>query len=76
MSRSGWRVLGFVVGLIGGYCAVLFGWLAYSELAGVHDMDGGKIMNIAFAFAPAGAVVAAIILAVAFGRFASRRGGA
>jgi hypothetical protein len=61
-------VLWFFAGLIVGYAAVLFGWIAYAELFDVGDMDGGKIMEVAFALAPAGAVVIGIVLAVAFGR--------
>lgn len=76
MSAFGWRALGCVIGLVAGYLAVLFGWIAYSELARVHDMDGGKIMAIAFFFAPVGAVLLAIILAAVFGRFAAKRPGA
>ena len=61
-------VLWFFAGLIVGYAAILFGWIGYADLFDVGDIDGGKIMEVAFALAPAGAVVIGIVLALAFGR--------
>ncbi|MCC7428336.1 MAG: hypothetical protein IT557_15690 [Alphaproteobacteria bacterium] len=62
------RVGMFLAGLVGGYLVILFGWIGYAELAGVVDRDGGKIMGVAFLVAPAGAVLAGIVLAVVAGR--------
>lgn len=57
-------VIGFILGLVIGYAATLFGWVGYTELAGVQDRDGGKIMGIAFVVAPAVAVLAGIAGAI------------
>jgi len=75
MSKTvaGW--LGFFGGLLLGYPAVLFGWVAYTNIADVSDMGGGKIMGIAFFFAPIGAVVAGIAGAVWLARRAGKRAG-
>ncbi len=58
----------FLVGVIAGYLAILFGWIAYADLFDVGDRDGGKIMGIAFTLAPLGALVLGLVLAIAFGR--------
>ena len=58
----------FVVGVIVGYLAILFGWVAYTEFIPVADHDGGTAVAIGFFVAPLGALVFGIILAIAFGR--------
>ncbi len=63
-------VLGFIVGLVLGYVAALFGWIGYAELAGVGHGDGGKIMGVAFVLAPALALIAGIAGAVLAHRMA------
>ncbi len=73
MSRTvaGW--IGFLGGLIGGYCIIFFGWVAYTDLSGVFDRDGGKMMGIAFFFAPIGAVVTGVACAIWLARRAARK---
>jgi hypothetical protein len=65
--------LGFIAGLILGYCAVLFGWVAYTNIADVSDMGGGKTMGIAFFFAPLGGVIVGLVCAILLVRTAGRR---
>jgi hypothetical protein len=65
--------LGFIGGLILGYCAVLFGWVAYTNIADVSDMGGGKAMGIAFFFAPLGGVIAGFVCSILLARWARRR---
>ncbi len=57
----------FFAGRIVGDAAILFGWIACADLFDVGDMDGGEIMGVGFALAPAGAVAIGIVPAVAFG---------
>ncbi len=57
-----------IAGLIGGYLVILFGWVAYADLFGVADQDGGKIMGVAFTLAPLGAILCAILLPILFRR--------
>lgn len=73
MNKIVARFLGFIIGLIAGYCAVLFGWVLYTDLFDVGDLGGGKAMGIAFFFAPIGGVIAGFIGAFLLGRFAARR---
>lgn len=56
----------FILAVIVGYLAILFGWLAYAELAGVSDREGAMIMGIVFFFAPAGALLIGIAALVTF----------
>ena len=58
----------FVVGVVVGYLAILFGWVTFTEFIPVADHDGGTTMAVGFFFAPLGALVLGIILAIAFGR--------
>jgi hypothetical protein len=58
----------FVVGTIGGYLLILFGWVAYTNMVHVSDGDGGKIMAVAFTLAPLGGLLLGATLAVLFGR--------
>ena len=76
MNRTLAGFLGFIGGLIAGYCIVLFGWVAYTNIANVSDMGGGKAMGVAFFFAPLGAVIAGFICAVLLVRLAGRAKGA
>lgn len=64
---------GFLLGALLGYCAVLFGWLAYASAFDVFDADGGKIMGVAFGFAPMAAIVAGVVGAIWLGGIAARR---
>jgi len=65
--------IGFIGGLVLGYCAVLFGWVAYTEMFDVGDLGGAKAMGVAFFFAPVGGVIAGIICAVLLMRRTGRR---
>lgn len=69
-------LLGFPLGAVAGYCAVLFGWIGYTELFDVFDRDGGKIMGIAFFFAPVTAVAVGVIAAIWLARRVGQRRGA
>lgn len=73
MNKTVARLLGFVAGLVVGYCAVLFGWVLYTDIVAVSDMGGGKAMGIAFFFAPLGGLIAGFIGAVWLGTLAGRR---
>ena len=68
-----WSLLGFVVGTVVGYAIILLGWIAYADLAGVVDRDGGKTMGIAFMFAPLGGVVLGLLMAFGLGARAAVR---
>ena len=57
-------VLGFLLGLVAGYCAVLFGWVAYTNVAGSHHFEGAAAMQVAFLFAPLGGVLAGLALGI------------
>ena len=72
MSKSVAGLLGFIGGLVLGYCIVLFGWVAYTDLFDVADLGGGKAMGIAFFFAPVGGVILGIIGAVWLARRSGR----
>lgn len=58
-----WSLLGFVLGLMAGYCAILFGWIGYSELFQVFDADGGRILSIALLVAPLGGLATGLLMA-------------
>jgi hypothetical protein len=72
MNRTFAGFLGFIGGLIAGYCIVLFGWVAWTNIADVSDMGGGKAMGVAFFFAPIGGVIAGAICALLLMRIAGR----
>ena len=73
MSKSVAGLLGFIGGLVLGYCIVLFGWVTYTNLFDVADLGGGKAMGIAFFFAPVGGVILGIIGAVWLARRVGRK---
>lgn len=68
-----WSLLGFVAGLVLGYCLILFGWVGYSLFAHIGDRDGGKMMSIMFLAAPLGGLAAGLIGAFWFALRAARR---
>jgi hypothetical protein len=76
MNRTFAGFLGFIGGLIAGYCVVLFGWVAYTSIVDVSDMGGGKAMGIAFFFAPLGGVIGGAICSMLLVRLAGRPKGA
>ena len=73
MGKTAAGFIGFIGGLVLGYCAVLFGWVAYTNIFVVGDLGGAKAMGIAFFFAPIGGVIAGIICAFLLMRRAGRR---
>jgi hypothetical protein len=75
MNKTAARLVGFIGGLILGYCIVLFGWVAYTNLFDVIDRDGGMAMGIAFFFAPIGGVILGFIGAFWLGWGAARSPG-
>jgi hypothetical protein len=72
MNRTLAGFLGFIGGLIAGYCIILFGWVAYTTIADVSDMGGGKAMGIAFFFAPLGGVIAGAVCSFLLVRLAGK----
>jgi hypothetical protein len=65
--------IGFIGGLVLGYCAVLFGWVAYTNIFDVGDLGGAKPLGIALFFAPIGGVLVGNICAGGLVRRAGRR---
>lgn len=55
----------FILAAILGYLAVLFGWIAITELADISDSEGAMIMGVAFFFAPVGGLVLGLVAACA-----------
>jgi hypothetical protein len=73
MGKTVAGLLGFIGGMVLGYCIVLFGWVTYTNLFDVADLGGGKAMGIAFFFAPVGGVILGIIGAVWLTRRVGRK---
>ena len=67
-------ILGFCLGLVAGYCAVLFGWVAYTNLVGSNQFEGAAAMQVAFFFAPVGGVLAGLALGISCQKGRRRRG--
>ena len=57
-------VLGFVLGLVAGYGIVLFGWVGYTNVVHVTDFEGAASMQVAFFFAPLGALITGLVLGI------------
>jgi hypothetical protein len=55
---------GFVLGAAIGYCVVLFGWVAYTNLVDYRDFEGAATMGVAFFLAPIGAIIVGIAGAI------------
>ncbi len=53
---------GFLLGLVAGYCIILFGWVGYTNLVGVNDFEGAASMQVAFFFAPVGGSLTGLLL--------------
>jgi hypothetical protein len=69
-----WIVLGFVIGAIVGYFAVILWYIAYTELfRGGHDQDGGGAMAAGLIIGPAVGLICGLITAVIFGVRAAGR---
>jgi len=59
-------IAGFIAGLVIGYCIVLFGWVALTNLAAVRDFEGAAAMQVAFFFAPVGGLITGVALGLWF----------
>jgi hypothetical protein len=57
-------VLGFLLGLAVGYGVVLFGWVAYTNLVNVRDLEGSASMQVAFFFAPLGGLLTGLVFGI------------
>ena len=57
-------VIGFIAGLIAGYCIVLFGWVGLSNLVHVSDFEGAASMQVAFFFAPLGGLLLGVVVGI------------
>ena len=63
-----WSVLGFVVGAVVGYFAVILWYVAYTELfRGGHDQDGGGAMAAGLIIGPMVGLICGIITAAILG---------
>lgn len=66
-------IAGFIVGAMLGYCIILFGWVALTNLFDMSDREGAMTMGVAFTLGPMGAVVFGIVGAFWLARAAGRR---
>jgi hypothetical protein len=57
-------IVGLVLGLAAGYCIVLFGWVAYTNLVHVSDFEGAASMQVVFFFATLGALLTGLSLGI------------
>jgi hypothetical protein len=57
---------GFIAGLVIGYCIVLFGWVALTNVVAVRDFEGAAAMQVAFFFAPLGGIVMGVAVGLWF----------
>ena len=57
---------GFIAGLVVGYCAVLFGWVALTNVVTVSHFEGAAAMQVAFFFAPLAGIVTGVALGLWF----------
>lgn len=67
-----WSVLGFVVGTVASYAAIMVGYSIYSGLFRVHDHDGGGAMAMGLVIGPVLALLCGIVTAVICGVRAAR----
>ena len=63
-GRGLFSVGAFILGTIIGYLAILFGWIAYTEMAGIFDREGAMIMGVAFFFAPIGGLLLGLVASI------------
>ena len=57
---------GLIAGLVVGYCIILFGWVAYTNVVAHRDFEGAASMQVAFFFAPLGGIVMGVALGLWF----------
>jgi hypothetical protein len=55
---------GFLLGIVAGYCIILFGWVGYTNLVHVNDFEGAATMQVGFFFAPVGALLTGLLLGI------------
>ncbi len=55
---------GFLLGIITGYCTILFGWIAYTNLVQVNDFEGAASMQVGFFFAPIGGLLTGLLFGI------------
>jgi hypothetical protein len=55
---------GLAIGLVAGYCLVLFGWVAYTNIVRVSNFEGAAAMQVAFFFAPLGGLLTGLVLGI------------
>ncbi len=53
----------FAAATVIGYLVLAVGWIAYADIFGIADRDGGKGMAMIFLFAPAGGALIGLIAA-------------
>lgn len=67
-----WSGLGFIAGIIGGYIALMAGYVAYTELFRIHDQDGGGAMAMGLVVGPVVGLFCGLVLAILCGVWAAR----
>ena len=70
-SKAG--LAGFVLGLVGGYCLVLGGYIVAVSVFGYQDFEGALGMGVATVYAPAGGIALGFLLAAIFNRRADAK---
>ena len=55
---------GFLLGLVAGYCVILFTWVGYTNLVRVNGFEGAVAMQVAFFFAPVGGLITGLLLGI------------
>ncbi len=73
MRTFGFALLPFVVGLVAGFAATVFGVFAWMDHANVFDRDGGLAMGVFFTLGPVGGIVIGTVAAVATAAVMRRR---
>lgn len=64
MRELGWFLLGFVVGAVTGWAAVIAAYAAYVEVFNVFDRDGGGAMAAVFAIGPMVGLITGLVTGV------------
>lgn len=64
MRELGWFLLGFVVGAVAGWAAVIAAYAAYVEVFNVFDRDGGGAMAAVVAIGPMVGLITGLVTAV------------
>lgn len=64
MRRFFLALLGFVIGVVGGYIACMTAYVVFSIATDFHDREGSTAMGVAFGIGPAVALVTGIAGAI------------